>query len=515
MSREYINLKESMSFSLGVAFTIPFLAEIIPINMVFIFFLPFLIIMSLHWKHYRYSNISFFALIFLTIGVVYTMAPFYGQSYFSAPYRPIIFFWMYAFLLITGFYYDLNREKIISGFFIIITLFAFCVSTLGLIKFYMQERGFLLEGILKQCVLYPGGSSFCGDYNLYGMMLLISIVGCTVPLFQNSRNLWRIFFLPIICSAGFLSGSRRFIFLAPTVGFILLYLYVDFRKFRNESMKSALLKGTMLFAVIIVSTMVIVDYVSDSIQSMKLYRGSSSYEVIDSFHSFFFNINRKQSADRDRLALKKSEDFNINRKQSADRGKKSEDFNINRKQSADRGRLVLKKSEDFNINRKQSADRDRLILKQPEDFQAPSLIYSNLLVKTVNSSTAFGLNSRLVRWKYAVELIRKNSLFWGSGNKYQSKFSCKFSECKIIDYPHMTILSAILFGGIGFGILLSFFYIFLIYMVMKMREFGTMSGITILVFIALSYSLISGDTLISIPQVIAIATLVGVLSVST
>jgi hypothetical protein len=107
------------------------------------------------------------------------------------------------------------------------------------------------------------------------------------------------------------------------------------------------------------------------------------------------------------------------------------------------------------------------------------------------SDGTLGTSSRLDLWAYAWDLVS----FKPQGLSYHIKFSCEFSGCADYVYPHSSILSAWLAGGFIFAVVAVFFYLWPLYSVFAS---GSIISISLLL-ISMPYSLISGDTVFSIP----------------
>lgn len=102
-----------------------------------------------------------------------------------------------------------------------------------------------------------------------------------------------------------------------------------------------------------------------------------------------------------------------------------------------------------------------------------------------------GTASRLDYWRLALDNIR----WFPQGWQYHEDFSCSFSDCSDFHYPHMSIMSEWLIGGIVLGLTAIMFYLLPLFLVMRNKS---VVHISILLF-SLPYSLISGDTVFSLP----------------
>jgi hypothetical protein len=133
----------------------------------------------------------------------------------------------------------------------------------------------------------------------------------------------------------------------------------------------------------------------------------------------------------------------------------------------------------------------------------PRTVGIPLLIGSVINDQKLGLTSRLDRWAFGMDLIKLNGYFLGSGLDYHNKFSCYYSECKTIDYPHSPIISFWISFGVA-GLLLSIFFYASLFQIAKFSgKEGLLNGSTFALVILLPYSLFSGDTYLSLATVIS------------
>lgn len=102
-----------------------------------------------------------------------------------------------------------------------------------------------------------------------------------------------------------------------------------------------------------------------------------------------------------------------------------------------------------------------------------------------------GTASRLDFWQLAFSSAGLSPQGWS----YHEFFSCEFSSCAGFSYPHMPVLSAWIIGGALFGVVAVFFYAWPLWVVWRRNSVFHIS----LLMISLPYSLISGDTVFSLP----------------
>lgn len=116
----------------------------------------------------------------------------------------------------------------------------------------------------------------------------------------------------------------------------------------------------------------------------------------------------------------------------------------------------------------------------------------------------FGTASRLDLWGLGVAQLGWLPQGWA----YHEVFSCQFSDCTQFIYPHASILSAWIAGGVVFGIVALLFYAWPIMAVWQRGDFIPL----VLTVFAVCYSLISGDTVFSLPVALG-SMLVGLSSI--
>lgn len=104
---------------------------------------------------------------------------------------------------------------------------------------------------------------------------------------------------------------------------------------------------------------------------------------------------------------------------------------------------------------------------------------------------SLGASSRLEFWALGASMVS----WWPQGWSYHEVFSCKFSSCSDFHYPHMTIISEWIIGGVLFALVaIAFFGWPFLQIIMARQLFAA-----VLFFLAVPYALISGDTVLSLP----------------
>ena len=110
------------------------------------------------------------------------------------------------------------------------------------------------------------------------------------------------------------------------------------------------------------------------------------------------------------------------------------------------------------------------------------------------------VSPRVERWFYAFEIIKPSQLLLGSGFSYRKEFGCKFNDCKIDDYPHAPILSALLYGGvIGFLSTLACFFYALVTAYQILTRHSSHADLALGLIATTIFVFISGDSLLSMP----------------
>ena len=124
----------------------------------------------------------------------------------------------------------------------------------------------------------------------------------------------------------------------------------------------------------------------------------------------------------------------------------------------------------------------------------------------IDYEQSFGLSARLERWNMALSLINLKVVISGNGFDYLNIFGCHFAGCAYSDYPHNPALSALLSSGalgliscIALYAVTCFFGIRLLVYSRKFSEWGAV------MLMVIPYTLISGNTLFSMPVFFIVA----------
>ncbi|MEN5238969.1 MULTISPECIES: hypothetical protein [Pseudomonas] len=117
-----------------------------------------------------------------------------------------------------------------------------------------------------------------------------------------------------------------------------------------------------------------------------------------------------------------------------------------------------------------------------------------VMLSTMGDGTG-GTGSRIKFWSLGLSMVSWLPQGWG----YHQVFSCTFSPCDMFHYPHMPVISEWVIGGVVFALVALAFYIWPFWLVLRQRQTVPIA----LFLIALPYSLISGDTVFSLPICLA------------
>lgn len=106
-----------------------------------------------------------------------------------------------------------------------------------------------------------------------------------------------------------------------------------------------------------------------------------------------------------------------------------------------------------------------------------------------------GGGSRMKFWSLGLSMVSWLPQGW----VYHKVFACEFSSCKDFHYPHMSVITAWIIGGVFFALVAIAFYVWPFWCIFRERKIVP----TVLFLFALPYSLISGDTVFSLPICLA------------
>lgn len=139
---------------------------------------------------------------------------------------------------------------------------------------------------------------------------------------------------------------------------------------------------------------------------------------------------------------------------------------------------------------------------------SPGLMESRLH-SLADRAESFGLSARLERWRYAVSLIDLQTFFEGAGFTYRSTFGCHFINCTVEDYPHLPVLSALLYGGISAALATLACIAVASLKAWQALNQDSRPDLGVSMIVCLIFISVSGDTLLSAPAFLAILLLLS------
>jgi hypothetical protein len=127
---------------------------------------------------------------------------------------------------------------------------------------------------------------------------------------------------------------------------------------------------------------------------------------------------------------------------------------------------------------------------------------------TVQENYIYGFDTRIPKWRLGLDLLSDGNWIRGIGFDYHTAFSCRFVDCQYMDYPHFPIMSEVLIGGFGGGLVSIAVYGMFFLSIWRSGRKGLLSGSSVIALAVFPYSILSGDTIFSVPQFIIICLLV-------
>lgn len=312
-------------------------------------------------------------------------------------------------------------QSITRGFFLSVIAVGVCAATIGLLKHGLQDRGYLLGPFIAACPgQYPQGSNLCTDYNLLGMLLLVSMTGAATWR-AGLRSKFSLLLLTILIAAGLTVGSRRFLLLLPV--FFLGWAWIEIRTSGTSSLRTEV----PVMAAVLLGAWALVSLVT-------------APEIYETYRF----------------------------------GK--------------RPLTVL-----FNT--------------EGESASPPNRAYPGVIAATILSE---GLSTRMDRWQLGANLVLEKPIL-GHGFYYHDAFSHRFNgRLGVRDYPHLPLLSAGVLGGVGLMGIVLWLYIRLGLLALLSSRSVVTSGAPLAFILTSGVAIISGDTIFSIPQWIAMALLLAI-----
>ncbi|PYF02681.1 hypothetical protein BJ122_11018 [Rhodopseudomonas faecalis] len=237
-------------FWVGVALTAPFLLNPLP---GFLAATPALIPLLVHLAIHRFSIRQLLrfdwllALIYLNVVLVLAGLLFSGSPFAKDTVTRVI-----VALGCVGIYLVVPPDRyaqarLIQGFFAALCSAGAIFALAGLVKYWLQLNGFVFESLVGVCSdMYPQGTTFCGDYNIYGYFMAAAAFGFVALLLRTDLVRWQIvvfsFGLAACFVSGVFAGSRRYYFVAALIPTMWLAATIV-----NKQWKTTVLRASLVF----------------------------------------------------------------------------------------------------------------------------------------------------------------------------------------------------------------------------------------------------------------------------
>ncbi|NPV05203.1 MAG: hypothetical protein HPY67_10780 [Syntrophaceae bacterium] len=339
---------------------------------------------------------------------------------------------------------DASGNEMLEGFFAALIPFVFVTAVVGLVKAALLERGILVGFVYALYPeQYPTGSSLRGDINLFGLSMLVAGLGLVANSFDRNGSPKRTVF--------------RILALALIVSAGLL---TESRRFLILSLLIPTLWLALTFMLVprrrfVVKVLLPVAGLLCAIGALFwIIQSPAPFQKVTVMH--FPGIPQDGAAGKMEAASAPPEE---------------------------------------------NPARPGITVRQTD----PATIYR--LLGTMAANQAYGFESRAEKWRLGASLLEERAWLGGIGFAYHRTFSCRFAACGSLDYPHFPILSEWLVSGIAGAVAAVAIYVLLFRSIWRSGWDGWKSGSSALAVAVLPYSLLSGDTLFSIPQFIIICLL--------
>ena len=388
-----------------------------------------------------YFPISFF--VYLSICVFFVLGFVNSEFYHVLAIRDLRnmgFVSMYGFLLIS---YIREREDFIrfSTFFIrYVSVFITLIALIGIFKFFSMLKGIEFS-FFKIEDGYPWGSALISDCNYYALGGVIGFCACIFLLYKKDTLLnryWYILFSSIIMLNVLLAGSRRGIVVLAVLCGLIIIIYIVKWLLRW-------FKVSKIRVIFFVSILLIFGVLVSQIRLKHISYMLKPMIVM---------------ADMDYKLFK-------------------EDVTI----ISYRYMTII--YPELNINNYYES-----LWEEPSSIKLDKL-------KAINQK---GMSSRILRWKYAIELYREyplGSKLIGSGFDYIDDYSKEFGRWHHKpDYPHNPFLSALLYSGIIGLLAYVLFMTQVSYSLLK--NYKEYYFYLVLFLLIATFSMISGNTFFSV-----------------
>lgn len=492
---KYISTNEPeirYAYSIGIALTLPFYKDLVPLQyaILLLLLLPFLI-SQIRKKEIKLYTTGIGAA--LSICIILALSNLIALGLSETPFKEKIIKEIFFLLPLISLYClcpPKDRKNITKGFFDALIILAATTATIGLVKLFLQDRGYLIGFIINACPdLYPRGSSVCADYNITGMLYLIAIIGIIKKITQNGHWLW-ILTIAIITSSGIQLGSRRFLVLLPIV--LVYFLAVTLMQRKNIKPTKLTIKTSLIIAL----TAVLSIAIPNEKLSNYFKNENEPYKVLRISQSITNEQNENLKNEAENIDPNKSTEASLSDNSTIDKALPIPNSESNQPKydnsQAEIGSTVIRDNANLNAR----PDPQPL----PPTGTSPAHILG-----TISPNSFFGLISRLGRWSQAIDLSQANN-YLPMGFAYHAQYSCSSANvCDHIDYPHSPILSALLIGSLPLAALTISLYLLVAWRIFTSSTNEWLNGIPAAALVSIPYSFISGDTIVSLPHFIIIS----------
>ncbi len=354
--------------------------------------------------------------------------------------RNLGFVTMFGFLLMS---YIRDKEDFIrfSTFFIrYVSIFITLISLIGIFKFVSMLKGIEFS-FFKIEDGYPWGSALISDCNYYALGGIIGLCACIYLLLKKDTLLnryWYLLFSSIIMLNVLLAGSRRGIVVLAILCGLITIIYIV--KWSVHWFKASRIRVVFFICILGVSGFLV--------------------SQISIKHISYVLKPMIDMADMDYKLFK-------------------EDITV----ISYRYMTII--NPNLNINNYYES-----IWEEPSTIKLDKL-------KAINQK---GMSSRILRWKYAIELYREYPLgrkLIGSGFDYIDDYSKEFGRWHHKpDYPHNPFLSALLYSGILGLLAFVLFMTQVSYSLLK--NYKEYYFYLVMFLLIATFSMISGNTFFSV-----------------
>jgi hypothetical protein len=337
-----------------------------------------------------------------------------------------------------------DSSAMLKGFFAALVPFTVVMATIGLVKAALLQRGILLGFILARYPdQYPPGSSLRSDINLFGLSMLVAGLGLASSRYEGKDSRYKTIFQALGLAVIVAAGM-----LSESRRFIVL--------------------ATLIPIVWLVQKL--------SVNSKYDLRKKVLIPVIGLIGAIgvLFWVIHSQAPIETAVVL------NFPGMPPSVASQKQDPSGTEYEGKPENQDLTVRKT----------------------DF---TMIFR--LLGTLGADQAYGFESRIEKWRLGIRLLKEGAWLRGMGFAYHEVFSCRFADCEILDYPHLPILSEWLVAGVP-GVMTALAIYFLLFQsIWRSGRDGWKSGLSAIALATIPYSLISGDTIFSIPQFIIICLL--------